>query len=445
MKVAFVNPPKLYGHFLQAEDCCWGITPEANLPGGLLSCASQMEDAFFFDLGLESPEKLASLKPDLIVYPTFVRFALEIHTKMAKVCKDIPKITIALPPGYMEDFAKLEPNPFCVVYSEPEKVFSALEGDLVEWRSGSRGTAWMDDEVFHKTAPLRGCLHEIKGTDWSLIPPRYWPHYWQAVYQISRGCPWRCHFCVWGGSTVTDRTFRMRPAEQVATDLINLRDTANRYRDTNNTIAPIKLYTLSAQLTTSIKWIRAFHSLMKDRPYPFKGNVNLRELTPENIRLLNKSGMTTTSAGAEALTDPLLKKLNKGQSFEDIIRGIKILNQAGAGAWYIIHLKNGFGETKKDIAETLANIKVMKERGIKHSRFHIGTPILYYKGTVMAERPPKTLVFDHRFGAFRQKNILIDDWLKVKAKLLELNLANPNDPHHPIERLDRVLVRKRIP
>jgi radical SAM superfamily enzyme YgiQ (UPF0313 family) len=307
-----------------------------------------------------------------------------------------------------------------VVYSEPERVFADLHGDLVEWRARSRGTAWVANGVYHKTAPLKTCIHNIKGTDWNLVPSSYWFHYDSVVYQVSRGCPWRCHFCVWGGSTVTDRTFRMRPPEQVATDLIGLRRTVNKYL---KLLEPIPLQLLSAQMTTDIRWIREFHSLMNDDPYPFQGNINLHELTEENLELLTQVGMTGFSAGLEALTDPLLKRMNKSNDFEDIIRGIKILNKADVN-YHLTMMSGGYGETEAEIRETLDNIDIIRERGIEHSKITVGGPVIYYKGTVFGENPPEEIVYDKRHEGFRQKHIHIAAWMEVSEKLEEYNLRD---------------------
>lgn len=431
-KVAFVTlkpiEVKTEGHMEDAlalaEDCCWSLTRSRYLPAGLLACASQMEDAFFFDLSIEPPENLEALKPDLIVYPLIPYWPTvtkTFHSAMSDICRDIPKIVLAVPPGYMEDYARLEPNPFCVVYSEPEAVFSDFHAeDLIEWRAQSRGTAWVDDGVFHKTEPLKTCIHDVKGTDWDLVPPSYWFHYDCIVYQISRGCPWRCYFCVWGGSTVTDRTFRMRPPEQVATDLMGLRRTVDKYL---KLLHPIRLQILSAQLTTDLKWIREYHSLVQDDPYPFMGNINLHELTEEKLELLIQAGMTAFSAGLEALTDPLLKRLNKPNDFEDIIRGIEILNEADVN-YHLTMMSGGYGETKDEIRESLDNIEIMNKRGILHGRITIGGPVIYYKGTEMGRNPPEELAYDRRHAGFRQKHIHVAEWIEVSKKLEEYNLRD---------------------
>jgi len=471
-----------YALTMVAEDCCWGLIHTRNLPAVLLAAASQMEDAFFFDLSIEPPENLEVLKPDLIVYPLIpihykgklvswmeenqdylrahystaskeqimeVIGPIHFHSIMSDICKGIPKIVLAVPPGYMKEYAGLKPNPFCVVYSEPEAVFSdfhvTTKDELVEWRKHSKGTAWVDDDIFHKREPLKTCIHDIRGTNWDLVPPSYWSHYRCVIYQITRGCPWRCNFCVWGGSTVTDRTFRMRPAEQVATDLINLRRTINKHKhltgtrynvgsiSAGSTSHPIILYTLSAQLSTDIGWIREFQSLMKGAPYPFQGNITLHDLTKEKLELLAQAGMYLFVAGLEALTDPLLMRMNKPHNFEDVIRGIKILNESGVH-YHLKLISGGYGETKAEIKEILDNIEIMRKRGIEHSNIKVGGPIIYYKGTVIGENPPEELVYDSAHG-FRQKHIHTKEWIEVTKKLREYNLLDESYTTYPQKRL----------
>lgn len=439
MKIAFVTLPRTHG-FALTEDCCWGLTRARYLPAALLASASQVESSFFFDLSIEPPENLELLKPDLIVYslfPYLPTIAGLLHSIMSKVCEGVPKIVLAVPPGYMEDYARLEPNPFCVVYSEPEAVFSDFhvtsKEELVEWRSGSRGTAWVDEAGFHRTEPMRTCIHAIKGTDWDLVPPSYWFHYDRVIYQISRGCPWRCNFCVWGGSTVTDLTFRMRPAEQVASDLTKLRETASRYM---YGVAAIPLQTLSAQLTTDSRWIQEYHALMEDRPYPFQGNINLREVTEEKLELLSQAGMNLFFAGLEGLTDPLLRRMNKPHSFEDVIESIRILNESGVN-YSLKLISGGYGETQSEIRECLDNIEVMRRRGIGHSKIVMGGPIVYYKGTVIAENPPEELAYDMRHKGLRQRYIHADEWITVRRKLRDYNLLDRVNSDYPVRRLKR--------
>lgn len=429
MKVAFVAPPK-FNVYALSEDCCWGLCESRYLPAMLLAAASQMEDAFFFDLSIEPARNLELMKPDVIVYPLIPQQAGNaFHSLMSEVYRDIPQIVLAVPPGCMEDYARMEPNPFCVVYSEPEKVFADLEGDLIEWRDGSKGTAWMDGD-FHKTAPLKTCLHDIKGTNWDLVPPHYWFYYDCVIYQVTRGCPWGCNFCVWGGSTVTDRAFRMRPAEQVVTDLSSLKSTMDKFV---MNLHPLPLQLLSAQLTTDIKWLSEFYSL-GGSSYPFFGNITLNDLTEEKTELLTRSGMKGFFGGMEALTDPLLKRLNKPHDFSDIVRSINILNRADVD--YSLNLiSGGYGEEKHEIKESLTNIEIMNKIGVTHASIAVKGPIIYHKGTEITEDPPGELVYDKLHHGFRQKDIHVAEWVEVRRKLMKYNLLDKTERHYFAERL----------
>jgi len=128
-------------------------------------------------------------------------------------------------------------------------------------------------------------------------------------------------------------------------------------------------------------------------------------------------------AGLEALTDPLLKRMNKPNGFEDIIRSIKILNKADVN-YRLTLISGGYGETKDEIKETLDNIEIMNKRGIDHAKIVVGGPIIYYKGTVIGENPPEELVYDSRHAGFRQKHIHVKEWIEVSEKLREYNLLD---------------------
>ena len=233
----------------------------------------------------------------------------------------------------------------------------------------------------------------------------------------------------------------MRPAEQVVTDIANLRLTMNMYV---KLLHPPPLQLLSAQLTTDIKWIREFHSLAQiavdtcgtGHPlHPFFGNITLNALTEEKTELLSQAGMRSFFAGAEALTDPLLKRLNKPHNFEDIIRSINILNEADI-IYSLNLLSGGYGETEREIKESLDNIDLMSKE-IDQSNFAPGSPVIYYKGTAIGEDPPGELIYDARHNGFRQKDIHVSEWFEVSKKLREYDLLDKTRPPYPVERLTR--------
>lgn len=391
MRIAFIAPPALAdGRFVEAEDCCYAATTARVLPAMLLACASEAKRAghevAFVDLSIISPETLRKFCPELAVYPLEWLNHAEEHRALARLCGAVPRIVIALPAGYASDYAQLTPSPFCVAYSEPERVIAGLPQDaagLRGWRENAGGIAWYDgaasvvnypEGIVKYSPPLPTCLHELGPVDYSLVPVRYWQHYGTAVYQATRGCPYRCTFCIWGGSTVTDRTFRMRPAAQVAGDVRQMKDAA-----TAAGAEPPPLYILCAQLTTNLRWLREFSAAMEDAGYPFVSNVNLREVTDEKMVLLRKAGMTQASAGLEATSDELLAMLGKPYAFAQAMAGIRVIAESGMPCK--LHLRSGFGESAGQVAAAIEGLREIAALDAGNLSMNLG-PLIHNKGTV---------------------------------------------------------------
>lgn len=390
MRIAFINPPALAdGRFIEAEDCCNTVTTVRVLPAMLLACASEAKraghDVAFVDLSITSPKTLRQFRPELAVYALEWLSHAETHRTLARLCGSVPQIVLAVPPGYVNDYAQLTPLPFCVIYSEPERVVAGLPQDAADlrgWRENAGGIAWYDEldvvnypaGIVYHSDYLPTCLHELGPVDYSLVPARYWQHYGVAIYQATRGCPYRCVFCGWGGSTVTDRTFRMRPAAQVAGDLRWMKEAAIAAG-----AKPPPLYVLSAQLTTNLRWLKRFAAAMEDVDYPFVSNINLREVTDEKLELLRGAGMHSMSAGLEATSDELLAMLGKPYTFAQAMAGIRVVAQSGMPCK--LHLRSGFGETAAQVAASVAGLREIAALGAKNLSMNLG-PLIHNKGTV---------------------------------------------------------------
>jgi len=187
----------------------------------------------------------------------------------------------------------------------------------------------------------------------------------------------------------------MRPTKQVARDIRQIRRLANRVKGLpRDNPEPITLRLLSAQLTTSLKWIKQFHAQMHKRPYPFQGNVNLVELTQEKLGLLMDAGMYAASAGFEGLTDRALQVMRKAHTFEEGLRGALLLEKSGIK--YKLNFRIGYGEDERDVEEALANLQRLYDAGIRRPRVKVAA-LVYYKGTEIAENPPCETMQDPRF------------------------------------------------
>lgn len=422
LRVAFVVPPKLSnGRFIEAEDCCWGAMNKRVLPAMLPACASQMEEAVFIDLSIDGAWAIRQARPDVVVYPVIWAYHREIMDRMKALLPKTPHIVIPVPFGYANDLAALKPRPFCVVNSEPEAIFAAFRArnvrELRAWRRNAEGLTWYEKGELYRSGWLPNCMGNLKQTDFGLIPRHYWKYYKKAVmYQVTRGCPYRCTFCVWGGSTCTDRTFKMRPARQVAQALHQIREHANRVLDTD-VAEPVVVRLLSAQLTTRLDWIKAFHRFMVSRPYPFQGNVNLHELTEEKLRLLMEAGMWAASAGFEGLTNEALETMRKPHTFEEGLHGALLLEESGIK--YKLNFRIGYGEKAGDVKQALTNLRRLHEAGIRRPRVKVA-PLVYYKGTAIKENPPCETMQDPRFDVDMERMAGIPrEWNRIGALIKE--------------------------
>jgi len=323
----------------------------------LLACASEAKrvghDVRYIDLSIDEPAVLQEYRPDAVIHALTWQWHHAIGEAMRAICGKVKRIILAVPPGYAQHYVK---DTGCqVAYTEPEQSLLDILADKPQ------------------SGVYSNCLADLGPVDYALVPEYYWQHYAAAVYQVTRGCPYHCRFCVWGGSMVTDTTFRMRSAKQVADDLKQLRQLSMEVRGKS-----LPLYLLGAQLTTSDKWIQEFHAEMAQKPYQFQSNVNLGDLTTEKLRLLREAGLVSTSVGLEAVTTSLLQKLGKPYTFERALHGLLTLQESGI-KWRA-HIRYGFGEIADDVQESVENIHAMRQAGLKHLRVDFA-PILHYEGT----------------------------------------------------------------
>jgi len=379
MRIAFIAPPRSNdGRFVEAEDCCFSLATARVLPAQLLACASEAQrmghEVAFVDLTIDYPLTLGRF--EVAVYSLGWLSCAEAYRTLSQVCPDIPQIVIAIPPGYADDYAQLKPTPFCIVYSEPEKVIASLPlnaAGLSKWRAEAQGIAWYDGNTLHHKEHLPTCLHELGSVDYSLVPAHHWQYYTSVVYQAARGCPYHCKFCVWGGSTVTDLAFRMRPAKQVAGDIEQI------HKFVGTAEKRPTLYILCAQLTTSLSWLRDFCAAMGGMNWPFIANVNLREVTDEKLDLLRKAGACMISAGLENTSDTLLAMLAKPYTFDKALAGIRIISRSGIPC--SLHIRSGFGETAEEVRESIQGLHQIAALG-GAIKANLG-PLIHYKGTIL--------------------------------------------------------------
>jgi len=424
MRIVFIAPPRFNdGRFVEAEDCCSGLTTTRVLPAMLLACASEAKraghDVAFVDLAIDSPSALRGF--EIAIYSLEWLSYAEIYQALSQVCLDIPQIVIAAPPGHADDYAQLSPVPFCVVYSEPEKVVASLPlgvAGLPGWRTEeARGVIWYDGNILHHKEYLPTCLHELGPVDYSLVPTHYWPHYTTIIYQATRGCPYHCKFCAWGGSTITDTTFRMRPAAQVTRDIEQI------CKFVGTAKGRPALYILCAQLTTNQSWLEDFSAAMAMVGYPFVSNVNLREVTDEKLTLLREAGAHMISAGLENSSDALLAMLAKPYTFDEALAGIRIIGRSGIP--FSLHVRSGFGETAEEVRASIQGLRQIAALNSNNIKMNLG-PLIYQPGTVLERDAIHSLTRhpDYQNACYWWAEAPHEAWLEYACEMVQLHLSS---------------------
>jgi len=199
-----------------------------------------------------------------------------------------------------------------------------------------------------------------------------------AVMITSRGCPYRCTFCVshhlWG------QVWRPRSSENVVDEIEEL---IKKYRVNH-------IHFEDDNLTFNKERVAKICDLILGRKLKFTWDA------PNGIRadtIDEKTLMKMKLAGCEELcvapesgnqyvVDHIIKKSVNLKKIEDVVRickkiGIKI------EAFFVI---GSVGETKEQIKDTLVYARKLKKMGCRRSHFHIAAP---FEGTELYELAKK--------------------------------------------------------
>ncbi len=135
-----------------------------------------------------------------------------------------------------------------------------------------------------------------------------------ATMIISRGCPFRCHFC----GNIFYKAVTFRSVENIICEMVELRDkykiTHFKFMDDNFTLHPE-----FKDLCNEIKKL--------DIHYIAHTRSDL--MTPEKAELLFRSGCVQSGLGVESADNNVLKINNKRETVEQHKEAIKILKEAG--------------------------------------------------------------------------------------------------------------------
>ena len=229
---------------------------------------------------------------------------------------------------------------------------------------------------------------------------------YSLLVQVTIGCSHnKCTFC----NMFKEKQFKVRNPEEVLEDLAWARSHYSR-------VERIFLCDGDALCLANHKLIRILDYLREN--FPECGRVTtygratdaLRK-TDEELRELREHGMTMVYLGAESGSARVLEMVNKGETREQLIQGVKRLENAGI-------------KTSVTFISGLAGPDMWEEHAIETGKMIAEMNASYVSLLTLMLQPPAPMLEDYRSGKFK----LLSPEEVLAETCLMLKYAKPSKP-----------------
>ncbi len=229
---------------------------------------------------------------------------------------------------------------------------------------------------------------------------------YSLLVQVTIGCSHnKCTFC----NMFKEKQFKVRNPEEVLEDLAWARSHYSR-------VERIFLCDGDALCLANHKLIRILDYIREN--FPECGRVTtygratdaLRK-TDEELRELREHGMTMVYLGAESGSARVLEMVNKGETREQLIQGVKRLENAGI-------------KTSVTFISGLAGSDMWEEHAIETGKMIAEMNASYVSLLTLMLQPPAPMLEDYRSGKFK----LLSPEEVLAETCLMLKYAKPSKP-----------------
>ena len=229
---------------------------------------------------------------------------------------------------------------------------------------------------------------------------------YSLLVQVTIGCSHnKCTFC----NMFKEKQFKVRNPEEVLEDLAWARSHYSR-------VERIFLCDGDALCLANHKLIRILDYIREN--FPECGRVTtygratdaLRK-TDEELRELREHGMTKVYLGAESGSSRVLEMVNKGETREQLIQGVKRLENAGI-------------KTSVTFISGLAGPDMWEEHAIETGKMIAEMNASYVSLLTLMLQPPAPMLEDYRSGKFK----LLSPEEVLAETCLMLKYAKPSKP-----------------
>jgi radical SAM superfamily enzyme YgiQ (UPF0313 family) len=279
-----------------------------------------------------------------------------------------------------------------VVCGEGEHTLVALTEALkthTPWKK-IPGIAFRDgNRIVATAAPPPANLDELAPPARHRIPlGRYRALGMPASMTTSRGCPFKCIFCV--GRKMVGSRVRYRNPVRVVDELQTL--SAMDFHQIN---LADDLFTANSDHCLAV----CNEILRRGLKVKWTSFARVDTVSRRVLEKMRQAGCTAVSFGVESGSPSMLRRINKGITLAQVVRAVQLCRDCGIDphASFILGLP---GETETTLAQTVAFGDRLKAMGVSHG-FHILAP---FPGTDVRERIDE---YDLQ--------ILSDDWRRYHA------------------------------
>lgn len=312
-------------------------------------------------------KKIREFKPDLVgITVTSNQFELsEQLTGFIQVEAGIPVVWGGVHPSVRPEECIRVPGVLGICVGEGEASLLELVNTLDEKGKLNAGDLeiqnfWFNHEgrvIKNPVRPLLQDLDSLPFCDREVFDFQKLLNYHQYLeVRSSRGCPFRCSFCV--NSSYQElyrgkgRYYRVRSHESVLDEIESL---VERYKNINSIIFDDDL------ISVNKKWTLGLLEKYEQRfDFPFNITVRADLVTEDFTHALKKAGCNMVMMGVES-GDPYLRNevLNKGITDEQIIEAARIIKDAGIHLWTFNMIGVPY-ETPQTVEKTIALNKRIK-------------------------------------------------------------------------------------
>jgi len=349
----------------------------------------------------ETAEKIPSETGAVVVYA----INLTSHLSLVKIIKEVRFRFLRIPIIILENTQAVTAYSlrriqdelydigadYCITGESEERGVALLEalraGAPKEDISRIDGIGFRENGVIRYTLPVR----EISGLDslpfpaWDMFPLR---NYWKLGYShgpletvrylpllTSRGCPYRCRFCVI--PETTGSRWRARSAKNVADEMEEYAEKFGvkefHIEDVNPTVSDKRTREICGEIIRrNLKVI-----------WKISSGTKIETIKDEfTIELMAKAGCRYISISPESASPKVLKMMNKSFNLTHALRLVRKMNRVGiySQACFVLGYP---GENREDRKMTRDLVRELTGKGVDEIALFIATPV---PGAAMFER-----------------------------------------------------------